>query len=197
MTRRRMLLATAVSAGLACLGFAAVAALAPRPRLIWNASASAPVGLYRIRAAGSLTLGELVAVRPPSDLARFLAARRYLPPRVPLIKHIAALPGQTVCRSGDRVTIDGRLAAVARARDGAGRPLPRWRGCHHIRASDLFLLNAAPDSLDGRYFGPLPASGLIGTAHPLLTRDAPNRPLRWHGFFAPKGAATTGREITP
>ena len=77
------------------------------------------------------------------------------------------------------------------------RSSARWRGCHHIRASDLFLLNAAPDSLDGRYFGPLPASGLIGTAHPLLTRDAPDRPLRWHGLFAPKGAATTGPEMTP
>lgn len=197
MTRRHILLVTAVSAGLACLGFAAVAALDPRPRLIWNASASAPIGLYRIREAGRLTLGELVIVRPPPDLARFMAARRYLPPDVPLIKHVAALPGQTVCRRGDRVTIDGRLTAVARERDGAGRPLPRWHGCHHIRADDLFLLNAVPDSLDGRYFGPLPASGLIGSAHPLLTRDAPDRPLRWHGLAAPKGTAMTRREIIP
>ncbi|MGQ2936859.1 MAG: S26 family signal peptidase, partial [Sphingopyxis sp.] len=41
------------------------------------------------------------------------------------------------------------------------------------------LLNPAPDSLDGRYFGPLPDTGVVGVAHPLLVRDAPGAPLRW------------------
>lgn len=191
-----MLALTAVSAGFFCASFAAIASCAPRPWVMWNASASAPVGLYRIREAGSLTLGELVAVTPPSRLARFLAARHYLPMGVPLMKRIAALPGQRICRSGSIITVDGRPVATARARDSIGRPLPQWRGCHQIRAGDLFLLNAAPDSLDGRYFGPLPASGLMGIAQPLLTRGALGQPLRWHGFAAPAYAAAAQPEIT-
>jgi conjugative transfer signal peptidase TraF len=191
-----MLVLTAVSAGFFCASFAAIASCAPRPWFMWNASASAPVGLYRIREADRLTLGELVAVTPPSRLAGFVAARHYLPMGVPLMKRVAALPGQSVCRSGSVVTVDGRPAAIARARDSVGRPLPQWRGCHQIRAGDLFLLNAAPDSLDGRYFGPLPASGLMGTAQPLLTRVAPGRPLRWHGLAASGDAATAPPEIT-
>ena len=195
MTRRRVLLGAVIGAGLFGIGFAAIAVFEPRPWLIWNASASAPLGLYRISEAHSLTLGELVVVTPPPDVAHFMAARHYLPVGVPLMKHVAALPGQRVCRSGAMVAVDGRPVAVARARDRIGRPLPIWRGCHHIRAGDLFLLNVAPDSLDGRYFGPLPASGLIGAAHPLLTRTTPDRPLRWHGLSASESVATASGEI--
>ena len=61
-----------------------------------------------------------------------------------------------------------------------GRPLPAWRGCRTLRRGDIFLLNpSAPDSFDGRYFGALPASALLGRATPILTRDAPDKPLRW------------------
>src|SRR3546814_4826935 len=35
------------------------------PKLIWNASASTPIGLYAIGAPGPLEVTDLVAVRPP------------------------------------------------------------------------------------------------------------------------------------
>ena len=71
------------------------------------------------------------------------------------------------------------------------------QGCHRVRTDELFLLNPAPDSLDGRYFGALPAAGLIGTAHPILTRDAPDQPLRWRGFGASAASPTTNQEHRP
>ena len=64
----------------------------PAPWLLWNASASVPIGLYAVHPVGPLRVGQLLIVRPPAPLARFLAARRYLPMGVPLIKHVAALP---------------------------------------------------------------------------------------------------------
>src|SRR5579872_209380 len=79
----------------------------PSPRLIWNASASVPVGLYRIRPAGTLHISELVVAMPPEPLSSYLADRGYLPEGVPLLKHILALAGHTVCRTGDMITIDG------------------------------------------------------------------------------------------
>ena len=79
----------------------------PTPRLLWNASASVPIGLYAVHPVGQLHVGQLLIVSPPPPLARFLAARHYLPMGVPLIKHIAALPGQTVCRIGSTITVDG------------------------------------------------------------------------------------------
>src|SRR5690606_23795810 len=101
----------------------------------------------------------------------WLSARGYLPEGVPLLKHIAAKAGQRVCRIGDAVSVDARRVAIARARDGQGRPLPVWQGCRTLRPGELLLLNPAhPDSLDGRYFGPLPASAVIGRATPLWLR---------------------------
>lgn len=49
MTRRFYLRATAFTASAFVLSFAAIALTDPLPRVIWNASASAPLGLYRIQ----------------------------------------------------------------------------------------------------------------------------------------------------
>ena len=164
----------------AVIGSTLVAAVLPLPKLLlWNASASAPIGLYWLHPGGRPAVGDMVAVTPPPALARFMAERHYLPVGVPLLKHVAARPGALICRRDRAVTINGRSVAVARASDSHGRPLPVWRGCHVLRNDELLLLNAAPDSLDGRYFGPLPASGLIGRASPTLTRDTAQAPLRW------------------
>lgn len=197
MTRRSYLRATMLLAGAFSAGFAAVAVLSPRPLLMWNASASAPIGLYRIDRDAPLRLGDLVAITPPDDIARFLDRRRYLPSGVPLIKHIAALPGQRICRAGAVITRDGRAIAVAKMQDRMGRALPVWRGCHRLHAGQLFLLNPAPDSLDGRYIGLLPATGLIGNARPILTRAAPGEPLRWRASDTPTVFPTTKQETRP
>lgn len=196
MSRRRYLTATALAAiGFTGL-FTAVALHAPRPRLLWNATESAPIGLYRIRATRMPSVGALVAVLPPPHLARFMAERRYLPLGVPLLKHVAARPGAWLCRHGGRVTVDGRLVAIARLRDRSGRALPVWRGCQRLGAHALFLLNSAPDSLDGRYLGPLPDAGLLGRATPILTRDAPGQPFRWHGLGVPQPPPPDDEETT-
>ena len=140
----------------------------PMPRLLWNASASVPIGLYAIHPAGGLTAGELLVVRPPAALAQFMAARRYLALGVPLIKHVAALPGQIVCRSGRKITVDCIAEAEALDRDARGRKLPVWQACRKIQSGEVFLMNAGvPDSFDSRYFGPVPDSTIIGSATPL------------------------------
>ena len=146
----------------------------PRPWLLWNASASVPIGLYEVHPVGSLRVGQLLIVSPPTPLAQFLAARRYLPMSVPLIKHVAALPGQTVCRRGRMITVDGTMKAEALDHDTRGRTLPVWQGCQKIAPHEVFLLNiGVPDSLDGRYFGPLPDTTIMGRATPLWI---PRRP---------------------
>ena len=197
MSRRFYLRATLASAGLIGVAFVAAAWFAPVPRIIWNASASAPIGLYRVDVSAVPVRGDLAVIQPPRDAARFMAERHYLPVGVPLLKHIAGLSGDRICRNGTAVTVDGITAAIARRADRLGRPLPEWRGCRIIRADEIFLLNAAPDSLDGRYFGAMPASGLIGRAHPLLTRDAPDLPLRWRDLAAPPVSPPAQKEPKP
>ena len=180
MTRRGWAIATASAASLFGASFLAVAVFDPLPRVVWNASASAPIGLYRIEPVSDPPYGALVAVTPPAPLARWLAERGYLGERVPLLKHVAARPGQVVCRINAVVSIDGRPVVVALQHDGMGRPLPVWQGCRTLRAGELLMLNPDhADSMDGRYFGPLPASTVLGRAVPVLTRDSSTAPLVW------------------
>lgn len=142
------------------------------PRVLWNASASVPIGLYRLHPVDHLTIGDLVAIQPPQALADFLASRGYLPRGVPLLKHVVALEGALVCRSGDRVTVDHRRLGQAHAQDRVGRDLPVWRGCLRLGAGEVFLMNPdAPHSLDGRYFGPLPLTTITARLTPLWTVD--------------------------
>lgn len=161
--------------------------LKPGRHLVWNASASLPTGLYLIRGKASLHVGERVALEPPPALARLMAERGYLAAGLPLLKRVAAVSGQTVCRFGHGVTIDGRFAAPARARDSRGRALPAWFGCLRLHHGEIFLLNPdAPDSFDGRYFGPVPLRRIIGRAVPLWT-DEPG--AGGHILFAPMSGA--------
>jgi conjugative transfer signal peptidase TraF len=142
------------------------------PHYIWNASNSVPIGLYRVQPVTQLTVTELVAVQPPDLLAAFLDLNGYLPIGVPMLKRVLALPGQTVCRNGLTIAVDGINIGNARERDGRGRPLPTWQGCRVIADGDVFVMNwQSADSLDGRYFGQLPASAVIGRAVPVWTEE--------------------------
>ncbi|WP_159008616.1 S26 family signal peptidase [Bradyrhizobium sp. S69] len=142
------------------------------PIYIWNASKSVPIGLYQVQPAGRLAVTELVAVRPPEPLATFLDLNGYLPVGVPMLKRVLALPGQTVCRKGLTISVDAIDVGDALSRDNHGRPLPVWQGCHAVEADELFLMNwQSEDSLDGRYFGFVPNSSVIGKALPVWTRE--------------------------
>ena len=161
-----------VSIAIASLfGCAAIASADPArpPRLLFNTTASAPIGLYVV-APGRFVPGDLVAVSPPPHLQRWLAARRYLPANVPLLKIVAAAQGRQVCGVDGGLYIDGRRRATAKPRDRLGRRLPVFTGCRRLGAGEVFLLNAdAPDSLDSRYFGPIPQKGVIGRARAVWT----------------------------
>jgi conjugative transfer signal peptidase TraF len=140
----------------------------PAPRFVWNVSESVPTGLYQVQPAPDLTVATLVVAYPPEPLATFLADRDYLPRDVPLIKRILAMSGQTVCRIGPTVAVDGIEMGVARDRDRSGRVLPVWEGCHILAGDEVFLMNwDEPASLDGRYFGPIPLNAIVGRAVPL------------------------------
>jgi conjugative transfer signal peptidase TraF len=143
--------------------------------LMWNVSASAPIGLYRIVRVDRFEVTDLAVVMPPDELANFLDARRYLPKGLPLLKRVLALRGTEVCRSGSDIVAYGMRYGRARDRDSQGRALPVWQGCRQIAEGEAFFMNwDASDSFDSRYFGPLPLTTVIGRAIPLWTADVPH-----------------------
>lgn len=158
--------------GLALIGVSAALDLLvrPAPRLIWNASASAPIGLWRVDPHARFRTGDMVLVRTPESVRRLAAARHYLPANVPLLKRIAARDGDDVCALGDAIFVNGTWVANRRIADKRGRPLPWWSGCELLRGGRVLLLMDAPDSFDGRYFGPVDEASVIGKAVPLWLR---------------------------
>ncbi|NGO54523.1 S26 family signal peptidase [Allomesorhizobium camelthorni] len=153
--------------GLGLIGFTVLAK--PSPWLVWNASASAPVGLYRVGFAAPAR-GDLVLVRPPEAVAELAEKRGYLPPNVPLVKRLAALSGEHVCAFNEAIIIGGEIVARRLETDAQGRPLPWWNGCRRLGRDEVFLLGGeATGSFDSRYFGPVPLASVIGRLVPLWT----------------------------
>jgi len=144
-----------------------------------NLTPSEPLGLWRIEPMDrAANIGDLIFICPPQTSV-FAAARDrgYLraglcPAWVaPLIKMVAATSGQHVTVTTS-VVIDNRPLANSnvRARDGAGRPLAPWSG-GTIPPGHLYLHSPLTGSYDSRYFGPVPETGVLGRARPILTFD--------------------------
>lgn len=142
-----------------------------------NTTPSEPLGLWRVSALDRpVQAGDMVFVCPPeTDVISEGFARGYLRAGLcpggfgPLIKTVAAVAGQRIDVVGG-VTIDGRPIARSNfvSHDGQGRPLLPYAG-GTVPAGFLFLLSPFPGSWDSRYFGPVPASGVLGLAKQVLT----------------------------
>jgi conjugative transfer signal peptidase TraF len=169
--RRRRLCRGAASLGALALALGATLAVPPRPLLVWNASASAPLGLYGVTAPTALQSGDMVIARLPEPMRMLAARRHYLPANIPLVKRVAAEPGDLVCADGASILINGRRVVTRLRHDAAGRPLPWWQGCATLRRGAIFLLmTGQPASFDGRYFGPTTPDLIVGKAHLLWAR---------------------------
>jgi type IV secretory pathway protease TraF len=146
------------AAATAASGMAALPRAARAPWLI-NETPSVPRGLYR-RTPAAPQPGTVVAVTPPTSARRYLSTLG-APADARLLKHVAAGPGDTVCRHGRRLTW-ARGEAVAMARDRRGRALPVWRGCRRLGSDELLVIGDSPASFDSRYFGPIRRTAIEG-----------------------------------
>lgn len=160
-----------ILAGLACLlATVATLILPPAPRLVWNASDSAPHGLYRVFPGVPPGRGDMVIAWALEPYRRLAAERHYLPGNLPLVKRVAAARGDRVCAIGPMIQVDGRTVAHRLAVDGKRRAMPWWHGCRTLGPREYLLLMDAPESFDGRYFGISKAEQIVGRARPLWTR---------------------------
>ena len=155
------------------------------PKLLWNVSASAPIGLYFLHAPQALHKYDLVAVRPPIHHAQFLEEHQFLAKGALLLKHVAALPGSRICRQGKHILINGHNVASAQRNDHLGRARPVWNGCKTLSPDEIFLLNPKPDSLDSRYFGPFNKQSIIGQASALWIKNDLKPSQHTHASFTP------------
>jgi conjugative transfer signal peptidase TraF len=168
--RRKRLVRRGVAIAIISVIVLVPAVFPPAPRLVWNTSASAPIGLYGVSPKAPSEVGDMVVARLPRIVRRLAAERRYLPANVPLVKRVAATAGEEVCAYDRYIFVDGYFVAERQVFDRDGRRMPFWLGCMRLRGEQRFLLMDAPDSFDGRYFGVTEGSDIIGKAVLLWAR---------------------------
>jgi conjugative transfer signal peptidase TraF len=152
------------------LGLSAVlfSVVSPLPeRLIWNRTGSVAQGLYWL-SDEPFTKGGWVVVSARSAEAQWAELHGFVGEDWPLLKRVAGVPGDEICRDGVTVLINGMPAGEALIASGNGVVLPSWNGCRRIEDGEIFLMNAHPQSLDGRYFGISSTRDIEGSAILLL-----------------------------
>lgn len=132
--------------------------------LLWNATSSAPIGLYAIQHGAEARVGDMVAAFAPEPYRSLAARRAYVPADVPLVKLVAAVSGDRICASGKHILVARHVAAIRLRADSRGRALPWWNGCRRLGKGQVLLLSDNPLSFDGRYFGPVKREALVGKA---------------------------------
>lgn len=152
-----------------CIACAALAAVAPKPSVLWNGTASEPVGLY-VRAASPPAAGRIIAFHVPAAAFPYADDRMGYLHRLTILKAIAAGQGDVVCTQAGVLTINGRWRAPVFARDPRGRLLPQWRGCRALAKNEFFVFSdRIPNSFDSRYYGPVMRAQIMGVFQPLAT----------------------------
>jgi conjugative transfer signal peptidase TraF len=150
---------------LALAGCAALAALATNPLhplVLLNTTPSEPPGLYAAMPA-PIRVGAIVAFKAPAAAFPYADLRLGYLHRTPMLKAVAAGPGDRVCAATGRLVINGQDRAPIVAKDREGRALPRWNGCRRLGPDELFVFSArVPNSFDSRYFGPVAKDAVVG-----------------------------------
>jgi type IV secretory pathway protease TraF len=111
-----------------------------------NVTNSEPTGLY-LHVLGSPTRGGMVVLRP-------------------LLKHVAAMPGDVVRVTPEGSYINGKLWPYS------GVPVtPPYRpfpfGTYTLQLGQYWLLGSNPESWDSRYIGPIPVDLIAGPIRPI------------------------------
>jgi len=144
-----------------------------------NLTPSEARGLYLIRheprRRGSLIVFQLV----PALAAVALAAGYALPgKRVGAamlgLKRIAALPGDNVAVGPRGICVNGVLWPDSKpiTHDSGGRQITHYDfGVYRVQPDEIWVLSDNPRGWDSRYFGPVPAASVLGTAEPLFTAE--------------------------
>lgn len=135
----------------------------PTPKLIYNATYSAPIGWYAVETKHTLKRDDLIAAFAPAEARKLAANRGYLPEHVPLIKTVWAIGGEWVCHDGLSVRVRNRPDITAHGQDGFGRAMPMMSGCYTLHADEVFLISEdVQTSWDSRYFGAVKIDDVIG-----------------------------------
>lgn len=179
MKKRTSILILLVTAG-----FIAAPILAREAGLRINITESAPVGLWMVGGESHVERGRLVSICPPAvPVVKAMAAARPLYRgdckeswMIPLLKPIAAIPGDTVT-----IRRDGNAAVNGRGipNTSANAVLAWPAGTYAVAPGQVWVFSTySADSFDSRYFGPVDTANILGTARPIMVYGSTSNMIR-------------------
>ena len=143
--------------------------LKTKPPVILNETPSMAKGAYvRMDDVAKLKRGDIIAMPMNSAARNYLVKKLGYPNDTMLIKRVAGLSGDLVCRHGSVVTINKRTLVAARS-DRQGNHLQAWNGCRTLSTNEVIILGDHPASFDSRYFGSVSRSELAGNYRAIIT----------------------------
>ncbi|TQF13421.1 conjugative transfer signal peptidase TraF [Myxococcus llanfairpwllgwyngyllgogerychwyrndrobwllllantysiliogogogochensis] len=137
--------------------------------VIINETPSMPLGLYWRSSPQLPERGMVVAFPVPSSVRGIVEDRHYLRAGAVLVKPAAAVEGDEVCTRNGRLSINGAVHGDISTVDSAGRPLPTAGFCGVVPRGFFLPAGHHPMSFDGRYFGLVAVTEVLGEVVPLWT----------------------------
>lgn len=175
--KRTLLLATAASLALAVVCYF----IAPNTGfgLRLNHSNSIPIGLYRtVKQSNILVFCPDAAVSAETIHRHYrewrrLGAERCADGYEPIVKTIAAVPGDSVVVTPSYIAVNDHILphTAALSFDHQHRAMQPWPpGTYSVAPGTVWVLSTTnANSYDSRYFGPVPDSWMRGYVAPLWT----------------------------
>ncbi|MEY2343217.1 S26 family signal peptidase [Acidithiobacillus sp. IBUN Pt1247-S3] len=160
--------------GLAAL-YLGILAIVRWDHLALNASTCEPLGLYKLEGNPfPLHDGELVEVEIPGPDHHPAVAEglkyHWFPAGQPWIKHISALPGQTVVLKRAGVWVDGHYlpnSHVDWRTPGQKHAIMHYPfGTYHLKDGQVWLYAPGNYAFDSAYYGPVPETHILQKARP-------------------------------
>jgi len=131
----------------------------------YQVSRSMPQGFYFIKPVHQLKRGDSVIFHPPTATLTFLVQQGLVPKNGILMKNVMAIPGDYVCKKNHEIWINHRYIAPVYTHGLHHQFLPSNPFCQTLAANQYLLMSThITHSFDGRYFGSISKTQIIGQA---------------------------------
>ncbi|WP_333594543.1 S26 family signal peptidase [Anaerospora hongkongensis] len=138
--------------------------------LVYNRTASLPLGWYLKMPLGTYQVGDIVAFQPPGDAKALAVERGWIRDGELLMKKIGALENMPwqIDGNGNFFVADMYIGPVSEV-DRLGRPLPQMHGSYSVKPGSFLPIAFPTGSFDGRYYGDVPLGNIQYKVIPLFT----------------------------
>lgn len=134
--------------------------------VIYNYTASLPVGWYWLEPAASLRHGDIILCDADEDTMQLAVERQWINPNTHFLKCIYGLPGDVYEIRAHRYIVNGEDKGEIKQYDSAGRKLPLQPDGKYIVPEGYILTGTSEEnSFDSRYYGPIPIKNVYNKAH--------------------------------